>query len=169
MIVRCGFIVRIESYLYWLKPTEIQQPSFKDRFFSSAEKISYQEINQDFFHNRFIKRVRSRDEGLNMSGLDFKRILYLFVLSPPSSRTPITMTAPGTWAFRTILKIIHGKSTCMNSFCNNGQASHSRGQPKWAGWRRGLGFSRSLHQLWERSWSLLMLGLVRVKDRYVNL
>lgn len=46
-----------------LKLNAFEGPIFKDRFFSNVKQVSYQEINQLVFGNRFIKRVRTGDKG----------------------------------------------------------------------------------------------------------
>lgn len=56
------------------------EPTFNDKFFPRVKQVSYHEINQTVFGCRFIKRTRPLDEGINMSGLAFKRRVYLFVL-----------------------------------------------------------------------------------------
>lgn len=57
------------------KPNAIDESTFKDRFFPSAKQVSYREIHQPVFDSRFIKRDRSRDEGLNMPNINFKRMV----------------------------------------------------------------------------------------------
>lgn len=59
------------------KPNEIEELNFKDRSFLRLKQVNIRS-NKAKFRNRFIKRVRPRDEGLNLSDLYCKRIVYLF-------------------------------------------------------------------------------------------
>lgn len=43
------------------KPTKARHPTFRNRFLPGFEKISYQQISQSVFSNRFIKKARSGD------------------------------------------------------------------------------------------------------------
>lgn len=58
----------------------VMKRPFSDRgFFSMEKSTTYQEIKQSVFGSRFIYKVRTRDDGLNMFELDFKRMVYLII------------------------------------------------------------------------------------------
>lgn len=63
-----------------IRKTYVQVPSFKDRFFLEIKQTSYQEIKQLVFSTKYESRVKPEEEGVSMPDLDFKILVYLFVL-----------------------------------------------------------------------------------------
>lgn len=59
-------ISRLRIVKVGFKPNAMEEQTFKDRFFRGLKQVSYQEINQAVFISRLIKRVRTKDEGMNM-------------------------------------------------------------------------------------------------------
>lgn len=64
-----ALILRLRVVSPCLRPTSIQ-----GYFFPNIKQISYREIRQSFFANKSIKRIKSMDEGVKMSGFCFKRM-----------------------------------------------------------------------------------------------
>lgn len=64
--------------------------------------MSYLEMNQVVFEFKTIKRVKSRDEGVNMCDLNLKRILHLFFVHDEFLKlllhcNPVTGALPTIW------------------------------------------------------------------------
>lgn len=98
------------------KAIEAKQPMFTDRFFCGTKIISYHEINQSVFDSRFIREVRSGMRNKVYVTLISGGWFICLSCASPSSHAPTTVYCPGievTLRTYKILRLIHGKLTCM--------------------------------------------------------